>query len=256
VVFGGNTPCVQVQIGERLIILDAGSGIYHLGQELLRAKGRVSGDIFITHTHWDHIHGFPFFAPAFDGENRFVLYGQGKTNATFADLMRHQMTHPHFPVQLNEMGAHIDFVEIDSGETICLGEIKVSAMHNNHPNGSLSYRVDYGNKSCCYLTDTEHYSCVDPYLKDLIHDADLVIYDSNFTDEEYRGDAGFPPRVGWGHSTWQEGIKLVEAAEAKKLVLFHHAMYRSDQELEAIERQARERYADCLAAREGMVISL
>lgn len=255
--FGGNTPCVQVEIGDRLFILDAGSGIYNLGQYLIQKDGPVSGDIFITHTHWDHIQGFPFFAPAFVPGNRFVLYGQGQMNSTFADLMRGQMMHPHFPVMLHEMGAHIDFCEVSGRDEINLGDgIIARTALNNHPSGSTSYRLEHGGRSCCYLTDTEHYDYPDPELVELARGADVVIYDANFTDEEYLGYEGLPAKKGWGHSTWQEGIKLVRAAGARQLVLFHHAIFRNDEELEEIERRARQVYPDCLAAREGMVIVL
>lgn len=255
--YGGNTPCIQVKIGGRLLILDAGTGLYNLGGYLVRKGGAVSGDIFITHTHWDHIQGFPFFAPAFVKGNRFTIYGQGKMNLNIANLMRGQMMHPHFPVTLDQMSADIEFCDIGSGEELDLGDgITVKTAHNNHPNGSLSYRLEHGGRACCYVTDTEHYSCVDPNLKNLVRGADLVIYDTNFTDEEYAGCEGSPARVGWGHSTWQEGIKLVQAAGAKKLVLFHHAIYRTDRDMDEIERLAQERYRDCVAAREGMVIAL
>lgn len=249
--YGGNTSCVQVQISKRLFILDAGTGIYHLGQHLLKTRKNVSGDIFITHTHWDHIQGFPFFSPAFIRGNHFTLYGQTKVNSTFADLMKGQMTYQHFPVSLGEMGSTIDFHELDSGIELDLGDdISLNTIHTNHPNGSLAYRLNYKGRSCCYITDTEHYSCVDPKLKNFIKDADLVIYDSNYTDEEY------PQFVGYGHSTWQEAIKLMEAAGAKKLVLFHHDKGRNDEEMEKVENQARERFPNCIAAREGLVIPL
>lgn len=249
--YGGNTSCVQVQISKRLFILDAGTGIFHLGQHLMKTRKNVRGDIFITHTHWDHIQGFPFFSPAFIKGNHFTLYGQTKVNSTFADLMKGQMTYQHFPVSLGEMGSTIEFHELDSGIELDLGDdILLNTIHTNHPNGSLAYRLNYKGRSCCYITDTEHYSCVDPKLKSFVKDADLVIYDSNYSDEEY------PQFVGYGHSTWQEAIKLMEASRAKKLVLFHHDKSRSDDEMEKIENQARECFPNCIAAREGLVIPL
>lgn len=249
--YGGNTSCVQVQISNRLFILDAGTGIFHLGQHLMKTRKNVRGDIFITHTHWDHIQGFPFFSPAFIKGNHFTLYGQTKVNSTFADLMKGQMTYQHFPVSLGEMGSTIEFHELDSGIELDLGDdILLNTIHTNHPNGSLAYRLNYKGRSCCYITDTEHYSCVDPKLKNFVKDADLVIYDSNYTDEEY------PQFVGYGHSTWQEAVKLMAASGAKKLVLFHHDKGRSDDEMEKVENQARERFPNCIAAREGLVIPL
>ncbi|WP_054692200.1 MBL fold metallo-hydrolase [Syntrophomonas palmitatica] len=255
--FGGNTSCVQVQIGEQLIIFDGGTGIYKLGQQLVKNPAPVKGDIFITHTHWDHIQGFPFFSPAFIPGNRFTLYGPAKTDNTFAELMKGQMVYQHFPVSLDSMGAGIDFCELDSGEDLDLGNgVRIRTVHNNHPNGGISYRVDHEGRSVCYVTDTEHYEYIDPDIKSFISQADLVIYDTHFTDDEYHGYEGYPTKKGWGHSTWQEGIKLIEAAEAKKLVLFHHANFHNDKDMETIEKDARKRYSDCVAAREGMVIAL
>lgn len=257
--YGGNTPCVQVQIGEKLIILDAGTGICNLGDKLqqMNAGRPITGDIFITHTHWDHIQGFPFFIPAFQNGNAFSLHGAGTMDLTFANLMRGQMIFPHFPIQLEEMASHIDFLELTPGETVKLGEeITVQTFQNNHPNGGLSFRIEHAGIACCYVTDTEHAPDFDELLINFIKDADLVIYDANYTDDEYLGNHGKPNRIGWGHSTWQAGIRLVQAAKAQRLALFHHDTRRSDDELADIEQQAQEIFPNCFAAREGMVIAL
>jgi phosphoribosyl 1,2-cyclic phosphodiesterase len=255
--FGGNTSCVQAQIGERLFIFDAGSGIVNLGQYLLKREKRICAEIFISHTHWDHIQGFPFFGPAFVKDNSFILYGQGKMNQTFANLMRGQMEYAHFPVSLEQMGAMMDFREVDSGHDIDLGDgISVKTINNNHPGGSISYRLEYGGKSCCYVTDNEHYEELDLGICNFIKGTDLLIMDANYTDEEYRGTAGCFPKVGWGHSTWQEVVRLFKTAGGGKLALFHHDPFHADSDMEAIELQARELYPECFAAREGMSITL
>jgi len=249
--YGGNTSCVQVQIKDRLFIFDAGSGIYKLGQKLVKTAKPLSGDIFISHTHWDHIQGFPFFAPAYKKENSFRIYGPTFKGSNFADIMSGQMHYHYFPVSLEKMGAIFTFRELESGDTLELGDgIRVTTTLNNHPNGGLSYRLDYGGRSCCYVTDYEHFPKINQGLCNFVKGSDLLIYDSSFTDEEY------PSYIGYGHSTWQEGIKLMETAEAKKLILFHHADFRSDIEMEKIEKTAQARNANCLAAREGMVINL
>lgn len=257
VYYGGNTSCVQVQIKGRLFILDAGTGIHKLGQHLVTTNPSLSADIFISHTHWDHIQGFPFFAPAFVKGNHFTLYGPSRANHTFADSMKYQMRHDYFPVNLDQMGASIDFRELQSGAFLNLDDgITVKTLQNHHPGGSLSYRFDYDGCSCCYMTDTEHYPEPNHSQIGFAQGADVVIYDSNFTEAEYEGTANTPSRKGWGHSTWQEGIKLAKAAGAKKLVLFHHANYRTDADMREIELQAQKHYSDLLAAREGMIISI
>lgn len=257
-IFGGNTSCVSIEIDDKLIILDAGTGICNLAAELTKRDERIKAHIFITHTHWDHIQGFPFFTPAFTKGNEFILCGQNKMNHTFLNLIKGQMIYEHFPVQLDEMGANISFLEVDYKDQIVINEdIIVYTEKNNHPGGSISYKIEYkGKLSCCYITDTEHGQCVDENLKKFIKGADVVIYDANYTDDEYNGKNGYEPKKGWGHSTWQEGIKLVEAAGAKDLILFHHATHRTDDEILNIEKEARKRYKRCFAAAEGMIIEL
>jgi len=255
--YGGNTPCVQIQIGDRLFIMDAGTGIYNLGQHLVKQGGHICGDIFITHTHWDHIQGFPFFAPAFIPGNSFTLYGLRSVNLSFRDLIKGQMMYDYFPVSLDEMGSNIYFHELTIGESIQMGDgIVLSSFLNHHPGGCLAYRLDHDGRSCCYMTDSEHTNKIELDLLNFIAGADLLIYDTHFTDKEYAGYEGFPSVAGQGHSTWQEGIKLVKACGAKKLVLFHHATFRSDNEIEAIECEAQEQYPNLVAAREGMLICL
>ncbi len=255
VVYGGNTACVEVQAGENTIILDAGTGICDLGKQLMNAP--FAAHLLITHTHWDHIQGFPFFSPAFLGQNSLWLYGEGKSDLSFADQLRNLMQTPHFPVQLDQMAAKIRFREVRAGESFTLAPgVTVRTASNNHPNGALSYRIDYAGRSCCYVTDTEHRQEVDADLAALCRHADLVIYDAAYTEDEYYGRNGLPSRVGWGHSTWQEGVKLVLAAQAKRLVLFHHEPDRTDSALAQLEHEAQAVYPNCLTAREKMVIEL
>jgi phosphoribosyl 1,2-cyclic phosphodiesterase len=251
VVYGGNTSCVEVRIGSRLIILDAGTGIVNLGARLAQESGKLSGDILITHAHWDHIQGFPFFAPAYNKQNRFRIYGVKEGERSFESLLKSTMAAPHFPIPLEKMGADIRFQELSPAQGIDLGDgITVQTAANNHPDGGISYRIQYGNKSCCYMTDTEHGSPADQGLRELCRGADLVIYDAHFTDEEYDRYRG------WGHSTWQEGLNLVQEADAGRLLLFHHNPERNDQQMAQLEEMLSCDYPQISVAREGMVIEL
>jgi phosphoribosyl 1,2-cyclic phosphodiesterase len=167
------------------------------------------------------------------------------------------MMFEYFPVSLDNMGAEINFYELHSSKVVNLNDgIVVKTFPNNHPGGGLSYRIEYKDRSCCYITDYEHSYPPDKELIDFVKGTDLLIYDSNFTDEEYAGYDPYSSKVGWGHSTWQEGVKLVKSSNARKLVLFHHANFRTDDDMENIEQQAQEQYSNLLAAREGMVIEL
>ncbi len=246
--YGGNTACVEVLIGSTRIILDAGTGICNLGKQLL-GRGQKAY-ILISHTHWDHIQGFPFFSPVFVPGNRFTLYGEGKMNVSFSRQMHDLMSDPHFPIQLDKVAAELSFREVTDGSLWYLPQgITIHAARNRHPNGALSFRVEHEGRSLCYMTDTEHQSGVDERLLQIAKGVDLLIYDAQYTDEEYA--AG---KQGWGHSTWREGVKLAAAAGASRLLLFHHDPERRDHELEALERLAQQSFSACLAAREGMVI--
>jgi len=254
---GGNTSSVEVRCGDSLIILDAGTGIRLLGNELLK-EGKIEGHIFISHVHWDHIQGFPFFGPAFSRGNKIFLYGGRNVTTTLEETLYGQMNYPNFPVMLSQLPSEISFNDLDEGEVISMGggEVVVENVKLNHPNGVYSYKISYRGQSLVYATDTEHYANPDPKLLEFARGTDLLVYDAQYFPEEYTGSAGGGSKVGWGHSTNLEGAKMAALAKVKKLALFHHDPLHTDEMVDEKERLARETFPETVAAREGMVIEL
>lgn len=253
--YGGNTPCIEVRCGRELMILDAGSGIRKLGISLENEQP-LQATILFSHLHWDHIQGFPFFRPAFVPENRFQIYAKRQLNMTVESLMAGQMNYPHFPKSLDDMAAHITFHEFDHGDKIQIGEARVTCAPANHPDGCIAFRIEYKNRALVYATDTEHFECVDPVLQRLCCGADCLIYDAMFTDEEYLGINGQRSHAGWGHSTWQEGVRLARAAGVRCLVLFHHDPSHNDEFISQVETEARAIFPQTFAAYEGLTFEL
>ena len=247
---GGNTPCVEVRCGDETLILDAGTGLRPLGERMLR-EGRREATVLLSHLHWDHIQGLPFFLPAWIPGHRLTFAGTpGLERALDA-----QMQPPCFPVRLGDMKAEKAFTPIESGGAITVGPATVRAQALNHPGGVLGYRIEAGGRSVVYATDTEHYACPDPHLVALAGGADVLIYDAMYTEDEYGGRSG-PTKVGWGHSTWEAGVAVADAAGVERLVLFHHDPQRTDAGVDAIERDAAMARPGTIAAREGDAIRL
>ena len=251
---GGNTSCVEVICGKERIILDAGTGLRKLGDRMM-AEGKLEATMLLSHQHWDHIQGIPFFVPAYVPATRLKVYGGVNGVMSLRETLSHQMTAPVFPVRLDELGAQMDLCEVKSGGTFMIGDAQVRALKTNHPGGCFAYRIDYKGRSVVYATDTEHYACVDPALRTLAAGADVLIYDSQYTPEEYRGDTG-RSKVGWGHSTYVAGAELARSAGVGQYVLFHHDPSRTDAKVGEIEAKAQALFASSVAAREGMVIGL
>jgi phosphoribosyl 1,2-cyclic phosphodiesterase len=253
--YGGNTPCIEIRAGSELIIIDGGSGLRCLGQQLL-SEMPVVARMFFTHFHWDHIQGFPFFTPTFIKGNRFDLFGSNKLSGTLAETLSGQMNFPNFPVSLSDMAAQISFHDLREGEAVACGNAVITNAQLNHPGGVFGYRVEFGGHSVVVATDTEHYSCPDPKLVELADGADVLIYDSMYSPEEYRGDGDNASKTGWGHSTWEEGIKVADAARARKLVLYHHDPEHDDAFIDRLEANAKRAFPNTVAAREGMTLEI
>src|ERR1700722_6271639 len=257
---GGNTSCVEVQCGATRIVLDAGTGLRGLGDALLADARRTGAQgmeltVLLSHFHWDHIQGLPFFVPAYMPATTLSIVGGANGLLSLRETLEHQMTAPVFPVRHDELSAAIATREVRSGDTFAVGDAVVRVAKLNHPGGVHAYRITHGGRSVVYATDTEHYSCVDPTLVKLAADADVLIYDAQFTPEEYGGEVG-PSKVGWGHSTYAAGAQLAKAAGVGQLVLFHHDPRRTDAQVAAIEGLGKALFASTVAARERMRIEL
>jgi phosphoribosyl 1,2-cyclic phosphodiesterase len=249
--FGGNTACVEVVVDGRLLILDCGTGLRKLGKRLL-AEGPRRGTILLSHLHLDHIAGFPFFSPAYSADFRFrVLRGRPSGGLPLRRVMAGQMEPPLFPVPLREMQAELSFEDFEPGTTLDLDGVLVRTAALHHPDGATGFRIEHDGRVLSYVTDTEHVPGTDdPGVMALIDGADLVIYDSTYTAAEWDG------RVGWGHSTWEEGVRLCRMAGVRRLALFHHDPDHDDAAMAVIEADAKAAWADCFAAREGQTVSL
>jgi|TARA_R110002124_G_scaffold92599_4_gene235070 phosphoribosyl 1,2-cyclic phosphodiesterase len=250
--YGGNTSCVEVVINNRIIILDAGTGVRLLG-ECLMNRGLKDYLFLQSHTHWDHINGFPFFSPIYrDDVNIKVMAGHLSELGGIKKVLSSQMCQPTFPVPFAELAADLTFEDFKAGDSFPLGDgIYVRTAPMKHPDGGTGYRIEYEGKSICYITDTEHViGHPDKDILNLIDGADLVIYDSTYTDEEY------PKFKGWGHSTWQEGVRLCKAADVGQLAIFHHDPSHNDAFMDQIAKDAARAWPRAFVAREGMTVEI
>lgn len=248
--YGGNTSCLEVSAGDEMIILDAGTGIRSLGHSIMERELR-SAHLLLTHSHWDHINGFPFFAPGFAKGYEFTVMAGHLEQGSIRDVLAGQMMQPTFPVPLEAMKSDLRFVDFRAGDTFQIGsDVTVKTCPLNHPNGSTGYRIEHSGKAICYVTDTEHVpGQPDQRVLSLIQGADLVIYDCTYTEEE------FPSKKGWGHSTWEEAIRLCKAASVKKLAIFHHDPEHDDDFMDKVAADAAAEWSGAIVAREGMELT-
>ena len=231
--YGGNTSCLELTAGGRQLIFDAGTGIRTLGLELVR-QAPLDIDIYFTHTHLDHISGLTFFAPLFDQRSTVRMWaGHLEAPYTLKKVVGHLMQAPLYPVSLDIFQARVEFREFRAGDALSCGAVAVRTAPLNHPNGATGYRIDYRGKSICYITDTEHREGqIDDTIVELCRGADVMIYDSSYTDQEY------PRYRGWGHSTWQEGVRIANAAGVGTLAIFHHDPSHDDAFMDGVAREA------------------
>ena len=259
-IYGGNTPCIELRFKDldRLIILDAGSGIRELGDYLVThdlPKGPINTEIFLTHTHWDHIMGFAFFAPIYIPRTKLKVYGPVTyEDVTLEDTVGGQLMYRYFPVRQQELASDIEYIDLKEGDLDLGDEIMLTAKYLNHPLLCLGYRFEYHDKVLCTCYDTEPFRnvfCADPddpsydeamaiegeqvareeneRLEQFFAGADLLIHDTQYTQEEYESS-----KVGWGHSSFEHAIAAAGRAGVKRLALFHHEPIRTDSEIKEL----------------------
>lgn len=250
---GGHSSCVSIHCDSEIIILDAGTGLYDLGGWMIE-NAIHEASLCFSHYHLDHITGFPFFAPAYNKNFTLHIYG-GKMEgmSTIKNVLEGDIfKKPLFPVPFSVMQAKMIFNHLKHQERIQISKtLEFTCGDLNHPGGALGYRIKAHDKVVCYIADTEHYDVgLDNNVLDLIKDADLVIYDATFTQEEY------PLKRGWGHSTPEQGIKVCQRAGAKKLALYHHDPSHDDDFLMDLEKKVQNIWPFVFIAKQGMHLEI
>lgn len=246
--FGSDTCCVEIRCGEHVLIFDAGTGAVSLGARLLE-EGVKDFDLFFSHCHFDHIFGFPFLKPLYNPDATVRIYaGHLEDGTTCREMVDRFMSPPYFPVSPKMLAAKVDFLNFHPPDVLTPHPgIVISTVKLNHPNGCVGYRVDYDGRSVSYITDTEHVpGHLDEALVEAIRNTDILIYDCMFEDAEFNAC------VGWGHSTWEHGVRLCEAANVKRLVIFHHRPGRNDAGLKRMEAAAQARFPGAIVAGTGL----
>ena len=252
--YGGNTPCVEVRLAnDTLIILDCGSGLRPLGKSLLREFGErpIRGYVFLTHFHWDHIQGIPFFQPLYESGNIFAFHAVKRGEQELKGALEGQITTPYFPVDMSVLQSTRTFYDRDYSPINVEGAV-ISAAPMNHPQGCAAYRVEADGCVFVFATDTEPGSDMhDRALRELAKGADVLVYDAQYTPAQLRGE-----KKGWGHSSWLEGTRIAQECGVKHLILFHHDPDHDDAFVDGLVERASAEFPQVAGATEGMEIFL
>lgn len=252
--YGGNTSCIEVRSEGQLLILDGGSGIRLLGEELLRSSDskRTEGTLLFSHTHWDHIQGLPFFAPGYSAKNHFQVLSAPGSGWQLHRALENQMSLPHFPVGLREMHGLRGIEEL-SAERVTFGNFDIRTAQLNHPGGCAGFRIETCGASLGYLPDHEPYDhrpneidgapAAQRKLVEFLRDLDVLILDTQYTVAEYA------LRVGWGHGCVSNSVRLAIEANVGRLILFHHDPSHDDEQIDQMVETARE-----LAAGSNLIV--
>jgi phosphoribosyl 1,2-cyclic phosphodiesterase len=269
--YGGNTACVEIRLGGRTIVLDAGTGMIPLGRELAR-KQIIEIVLLLSHLHHDHTQGFPFFIPAFLPNVKLHIFGPDGATESLRKVLEHNQSFETFPVSLHDMAASKNIQPVRETQVIIWDEegirIRESAdgvsedavvirVHRSyaHPGGVLVYRMSWRGRSVVYATDTEGYAGMDRRLVKFAKEADLLIHDAQYMEEHYWGQlAGFPSTQGYGHSTAGMACEVAASARVRQLILFHHDPSYTDRMISKMETDAKEKFGKVQAAYEGLEI--
>lgn len=256
--YGGNTPCLELITPEGThFILDCGTGLRMLGNKRVQQYGSkpMAAHIFVTHYHWDHIQGIPFFVPLYSEQNSLHFYSfrsEALGRNSLQRVLDAQMAKPYFPVDVSAMAAKREYTELIGGEQFEIDGTRITARWLNHPQGCLGFRFETSAGTVVYATDNEPGDPkLDRSLRELAQGADILINDAQYTPEQLK-----TTRKGWGHSSWQDGVDVARETGVRNLVLFHHDPESSDQIVDARLREARQQFESVWAAAEGMVMNL
>ncbi len=278
--YGGNTPCLELRLdNDELIIFDAGTGIRNLGDHIVNTGEFINAHLLITHPHWDHIQGFPFFKPAFIAGNELTIVGTERPDKKLQQIIAEQMNKIYFPIQLHELNAKIKFLPVGDSNVISIFGATVKTSYVNHPGFTVGYRLEYKGKTLVYISDNEPYDRTaakrlanfeeivkakfeegngdaNQRVFEFCRDADVLIHDATYTPEEYID------RVGWGHSHYLFTIRIAVEANVKRLYLFHHDQNHSDDKVDEILRKCKKEIKsrgykfECEAAIENAEITI
>jgi phosphoribosyl 1,2-cyclic phosphodiesterase len=254
--YGGNTTCLSVHAGDTIVGIDGGTGVRLFGQSLLQQMP-VNVVFLMTHLHWDHVQGFPFFTPFLVPGNKFMIHSASHNGGNILNVLQQLLAQPAFPISMDAFQSELDFRFIEPGDTLTFGDLTVKTALLNHPGGVVGYRFEFGDKVFVHASDWEHPSdgSLDPVLVELAKDADYLSVDATYTVDEYEGRSG-PPRKGWGHATHEACIAHGRAAGCKHIVLTHHDQSRTDDQLDALAEVLFKDSDDVSFAHEGRILKL